>query len=228
MAYFGTTTQQVIDAMSGIQSNLADFGGTTKLESIMGRKEDMIGAKMPDYISQFLYGGTTADHGLIRGHIIVEGASEGQNTSDYKLIDAYEFSTIELYLNWPTDNPDNPTKIEDYYLYESTDWSILDGIVTFNTGLGRGDQVMANYETTWSAGIKSLQDMLIAFTVEELINTNFGEVEQALWTQQIADAKQNLADMSEDKFIPKEIAVLKLHKDRKVNQIGQQFKVTRT
>lgn len=227
MSYFGTTALNVIKALQGNDYSYSDFINQSNIESIMTRKESDIASRMPDYISQMLYGGTVSGQGLISGHIIVTVASNSQTTSDYALVTGYDENNLDVYLNWPSTWPDNPSVDYTDYLVDSDDWSVSSGIITLTTGMGRGDSLMATYETTWSDGIPSLQNMLIALTVEELIAVNFNEQTQALWAQRIADAKKNLLDMSQDKYIPKEIAVLQLHKDRRVDEIGANFQFQR-
>jgi len=227
MSYFGATYLNVIKALQGKEYDVSDFGSQTDVEAIMTRKENDIAARMPDYISQFVYGGTTSGQGLIKGHIVLPAAADSQSVSEFPLVTGYDEDTLEVYLNWPSYWTDNPSKIYTDYKMDSSYYSVSSGILTFSPVLGLGDNIMCNYETTWSDGIPSLQNMLITLTVEELIAQSYNELTQTLWEQRIADAKQNLLDMSQDKYIPKEIATLLLHQDRKVNETGGNFTFTR-
>ena len=219
MAYFGLTVQEMIDAMSGIQSSIADFGGSDKLQAIMKRHEGDIASQMPEYMMQMLYGGTQAGYGLIKGHILTDVSKDEQTSTKFPMVAGFDSDTVEVYLNFPQTITRDPQVDDTGYILATTDYTVeTTGLVTYPSKFGLGDRVLANYETTWSGGIESLKNILVALVVEELIGTNYDEETREKWENKITAARDNIKDMRNGKFIPEEIASLQLHIDNAVNE----------
>ena len=151
--YFGATETTVLNKVQNTSVDASVIGGT--ITDIMQKSYDKIIGMMPDKMSKPI------DQGKIEGHIIVSSANDGQTTIDDDQLMYITISNMYLFLNYsgcgaPKNNVDTAMVL-------GTDYTIpTPGAEPVFTALNAGDNVIANYVTTWEGneGLGSLCDML--------------------------------------------------------------------